>query len=424
MFTRRIKGTFHFRKATPYYLKALINRSELSVSLKTGELERAKQLAERLNKILLAIETDYRFNIIKAEEALARLYGLGITSAPKKDAAPTPETPDLIALFEKYSQEQAKLGKWSNKTQKEYSASFKLFQTYWQETGKADIDHRQLLSYRDFLMKLPPNIEKNKGFKNKSLLEISLLNHSARLSVRQINKYLICLTSYFKWLNTHEYISKNPAHSLLLPKPRNCNEERSAYSTAEIEGMIGKLNEKHGEFCSRPERFWVPLISLYTGMRLGEICQLKTSDIIKVDGILCFDVNEAGDKRLKNQSSQRKVPLHRSLIDKGIIQYAELLKENQSDRLFPLLTQHSVNGYGHQLGKWFTTFNRRYITQDPKKTFHSIRHSVANELKQLKIPGEVISELLGHQVDSITMSRYGKRYRPAVLLEALEKLPW
>ena len=54
----------------------------------------------------------------------------------------------------------------------------------------------------------------------------------------------------------------------------------------------------------------------------------------------------------------------------------------------------------------------------------SIRHSVANELKQLKVPGEVISELLGHKVDSITMNRYGKRYRPEVLLEAIKQLPW
>ncbi len=47
--------------------------------------------------------------------------------------------------------------------------------------------------------------------------------------------------------------------------------------------------------------------------------------------------------------------------------------------------------------------------------------SVANELKQLKVPGEVISELLCHKVDSITMSRYGKRYRPAIILDAFEK---
>ncbi len=50
--------------------------------------------------------------------------------------------------------------------------------------------------------------------------------------------------------------------------------------------------------------------------------------------------------------------------------------------------------------------------------------SVANELKQLKVPGEVISELLCHKVDSITMNRYGKRYRPEVLLEAIKQLPW
>jgi len=173
---------------------------------------------------------------------------------------------------------------------------------------------------------------------------------------------------------------------------------------------------------SRPERFWVPMIALYSGMRQTEISQLYCADIVEYEEIWCFSVNEdAEDKRLKNTSSIRHVPIHPALLEAGIIEYRNSLK---TGRLFQKLTKEQYNGYGRQMSKWFTTFNRRYITQDPKKTFHSIRHSVANELKQLKTPGEVISELLGHKVDSITMNRYGKRYRPEVLLEAIKQLPW
>ena len=422
MLIRKIRGTYHFRKITPVYLKQLIERSEISFSLRTEDRSRANELAERLNKIILSIETEYRFNIIKQEDALRKLQEIGFKS---RDSAnnKVEERPDIVKLFEKYSFEQIKLGKWCNKTQKEYSASFRLFQTFWIETGRGEIDHKLLLSYRDLLLKLPPNIEKTPSLKQKKLMEIAAMENEDKLSVRQINKYLLCLASYFKWLSTHEYIMKNPAHSLLLPKLRNASEERNAYSVDEINALIVTLNEKSEEMRSRPERFWVPLIALYSGMRLGEICQLRVEDITPVDGVLCFDINPEGDKRLKNETSRRKIPVHPKLQSLGLLQYLEVIKK-KCDRLFPLLQQHSVNGYGHQLGKWFTTFNRRYITQDPKKTFHSIRHSVANELKQLKIPGEVISELLGHKVDSITMNRYGKRYRPEVLLEAIKQLPW
>ena len=423
MLTRKINSIYHFRKLAPAYLKPLIERSEISVSLRTQDRSRANELAERLNKILLSIETEYRFNIIKREEALLKLQEIGIASRNIARSKAV-ESIDVIKLFEKYTLEQTKLGKWCHKTQKEYAASFRLFQTYWLEAGKVDLDHKFLLSYRDLLLKLPPNIEKSPVLKCKKLMDIALLENEARLSVRQINKHLICLTSYFKWLNTHEYIPKNPAHSLLLPKFRNANDERHAYSSSEIETIIITLHKNHDELAARPERFWVPLIAMYSGMRLGEICQLQVEDITSSDGILCFDINQEGDRRLKNEASRRKTPVHPKLLELGLLPYLELLRKNNCDRLFPLLQQHSVNGYGHQLGKWFTTFNRRYITQDPKKTFHSIRHSVANELKQLKVPGEVISELLGHKVDSITMNRYGKRYRPEVLLEAIEQLPW
>jgi integrase len=64
------------------------------------------------------------------------------------------------------------------------------------------------------------------------------------------------------------------------------------------------------------------------------------------------------------------------------------------------------------------------ITNDLKKVFYSFRHTVADTLKQAGVETSVISELLGHSHDkgNMTLSRYGKRYRPKVLLEALMKL--
>jgi integrase len=53
--------------------------------------------------------------------------------------------------------------------------------------------------------------------------------------------------------------------------------------------------------------------------------------------------------------------------------------------------------------------------------FHSFRHTLANSLKQKGVQEVIIAEILGHAVDSMTMSRYGKRYEPKVLLEAISK---
>ncbi len=65
MLNRKIRGIYRFRKITPIYLRQLIERSEISFSLRTEDRSRANELAERLNKIILSIETEYRFNIIR-----------------------------------------------------------------------------------------------------------------------------------------------------------------------------------------------------------------------------------------------------------------------------------------------------------------------------------------------------------------------
>jgi integrase len=80
------------------------------------------------------------------------------------------------------------------------------------------------------------------------------------------------------------------------------------------------------------------------------------------------------------------------------------------------------DGYGHDFSKWYQRHNRKHVTQDPKKVFHSFRHLVADTLKQKGVAEGIIAEILGHANHSITTGRYGKRYRPSVLLEALEQL--
>ena len=52
----------------------------------------------------------------------------------------------------------------------------------------------------------------------------------------------------------------------------------------------------------------------------------------------------------------------------------------------------------------------------------SLHHTVADKLIQLGDVGSYISEYLGHATDgSETFGRYGKRYKPSVLLEEVVK---
>jgi len=443
-----VKQTLYFRKLLSKRLKHLIGKTEVWLSLKTGNLNLARQIEAKLESALLASDIDLKFGLSKEEDVLARLFKVGIRPRqPKAErhvvdrdsafSADLQRTDKGIAsderlkqLFSEFASEQAMAGKWSIKTQHEYRAAFALFWRYLQETGHPAINHKLLLSYRNILMALPARHESQQQLKGKALADVAAMKHPATLSNRQINKHTICISSFCKWLMLHDYVKENPAHNLLLPKcgsGKSPDTERSAYSADEMKKIIATLDQQKERLLStRPERYWIPIISAYSGLRLGECSQLFCDDVLLNSGIWCLDIKATSndDKRLKTVSSTRRIPLHPAVIDRGFLNYREEMKSAGHTRLFPLLVCHPVNGYGHHVGKAYAAWNRKFISNDRNLCFHSIRHSAANELKQAGVATELISEILGHKVDSITMSRYGKKYRPELLFEALQKLPW
>jgi integrase len=158
---------------------------------------------------------------------------------------------------------------------------------------------------------------------------------------------------------------------------------------------------------------------------LNEICQLYVDDIIKFDDLWCISINDEKDKRLKNVASKRIIPVHPALVELGLMEYVESLKTENSPRLWMNLEWTDLTGYGNSFCKWYQRYNRIHVTADPKKVFHSMRHTLADTLKQAGVQETVIAELVGHSnAGSMTMGRYGKRYQPKVLLEALEKLDY
>ena len=67
----------------------------------------------------------------------------------------------------------------------------------------------------------------------------------------------------------------------------------------------------------RYEFYWIPLIALFSGMRLGEICPLYLDNIKKVKTRWCFNLQEEegrDDKGLKTISSRRILPIHDNFV--------------------------------------------------------------------------------------------------------------
>jgi len=114
--------------------------------------------------------------------------------------------------------------------------------------------------------------------------------------------------------------------------------------------MFVESQEYGQDQMEKPYQFWMPLIGLYTGMRIEEICQLYVSDLKKIDGIWCFDINQNKPDKSVKTSERRIVPLHPFLAEElNFVGYVKSLPD-QKDRIFPEL-KRIKNRYSHHACK-------------------------------------------------------------------------
>ena len=164
--------------------------------------------------------------------------------------------------------------------------------------------------------------------------------------------------------------------------------------------------------------YWVPLLGLYTGCRLNEICQIHLIDMKLIKKVWCLSINtDSDDKRIKNISSKRTIPIAQPLIELGFISYLENLDKLGVKRVFHELTL-GKNGYSRNLSRFFNeTYLPKLGIKKRGKNFHSFRHTLTNHLKQKGIPENFVDELTGHKWDTMTFGTYSQRYEPKVLLK-------
>jgi integrase len=192
---------------------------------------------------------------------------------------------------------------WTDKTKMEVAGVFRLAVDILGDIDVTSITRPMMIELRSSLLRVPPNFYvKNRGCSVRDAIKSS----GRGISVKTVNKHMARICSLLKYCQEIGYISSNPATSMQLNVKQRADQERSAYTIEDIERIISNLPIGG----VRPERYWIPLIGLFSGMRLAEICQLHVEDIIKVDDCWCFDINDAFDKQLNNDASVRVIPIH------------------------------------------------------------------------------------------------------------------
>jgi integrase len=162
------------------------------------------------------------------------------------------------------------------------------------------------------------------------------------------------------------------------------------------------------------------LLSLYAGLRAGEIIQLRVDNFQTVDNVLCLSVEaEIGDS-LKSEASRRLVPVHPHLTELGLLDFVDEQRARDEQHLFPRVAQ--LKRPVKALTTWFSRYRRSVGIDDKRKTFHSLRHNFRQALSEADVQDSVVSDLMGHADSSMTHGRYGTQASVARLRDAVERL--
>lgn len=190
-------------------------------------------------------------------------------------------------------------------------------------------------------------------------------------------------------------LTKNPMKKVSLPKGES--DPRKPLEKRHIKALLSYAEDK--PFLGRMIR-----LALHTGMRRGEMCALKWSDVdlenstVHVSRTVVRVGKVELEKKPKTRKSIRSIRIPKALVE-------EL---------------SAVAGKPHQpvlMTKWGDRPTLAYMTSATKDALraigldegyclHSTRHSHATHLLREKLPIKAISERLGHANVEVTLSVY------------------
>ena len=315
----------------------------------------------------------------------------------------------------------------------EITHSLNLMIEEWDDIPIGSLTREMTTKFKSHIIQLPKNRNKLPEYKDKDFHQLVEMNVKDTISTTTVNKHFTWCSSFYDWSINHGYSNINPFKGLKIKRKIRPRDERDRFTELELKKIFGKetyihfTNIEKGKY----ELYWTPLIGVFSGLRLGEITSLYLDNIREIKGShrenrWCFDILEEPnrpDKHLKTLSSRRIVPIHEIILDLGFLHFIDLIKKKdpKRKRLFQELKYHSGN-YNQNVSRWFNT---KYLPslglKTKEKNFHSLRHCVADTLKQKGVEPHFINELLGHSSGNIDLERYGKGYNPDIIFNKCVK---
>lgn len=291
------------------------------------------------------------------------------------------------------------------------------------DTPVADIERDQILEARDVLMRLPANaVRKYRNISLRKIADGGIQEGERKLGAKSIKLYLEFLSSLFRFLAINKLVSDNPVFGIKGPKPPK-GRPRNPWSTEELNKFfsVAPFDRPWNQWREKSWLFWMPLISLHSGSREGELAALKRDDVIEDGGSWFIRLEHSDIRNLKNDQSERVFPIHRTLIKLGFIDF---VRSQPADGLLFADIRQSKLGPVHWTGQLIRRHVRKVFPHS-KIVFHSFRHNFRDAAREAAIPEEVVSQIGGWtEGRRSAMAAYGLGYSRKALTSWMEKIEY
>lgn len=198
------------------------------------------------------------------------------------------------------------------------------------------------------------------------------------------------LRNCFKYALKHDYVTKDITQLLDVEKHTNVK-EINIFTVAEINDLWDNVGSSYYDD--------IPLILLYTGLRISELFNLKTSEVDLENEV--FNITDS-----KTKNGIRVLPIHKKIVPL-------IKKRHNPDNLYLIVNQNK-----NQVD--YTNFIKYHWKVN--HTRHEARHTFVSYLTKCVEDRIAIKQIVGHSKKDIT-DHYSHRTTDE-LSEAINKLEY
>lgn len=338
--------------------------------------------------------------------------------------------PTLSEMFAARQAEANRSVEWSAKLEADYSVWVGLFLELTGDRPFANYRKADARAFKEVLQELPANRTKypeTNGLGPREAVQAGKQNGLDVISTSTVNKGLGRLQAIWKWADKQlDDDLPDIFGPMKVATKGNARDEADPFTKGQLQAIFSgplftgcrseRFRTHPGETnMSGTSWYWLPLLGLYTGARLNELCQLHLTDIEEEEGIAFLHLREGQEGQRIKSGTGRVVPLHPKLIELGILRYAEAQRRSGEERLFPTLQVGQTGYYSDRPSKDFAAYLKGINAKSEKTSFHSFRHGFKDACRSGGVQPDIADILHGHSLHGMA-GRYGNGKAPLSLL--------